>query len=159
VAIAEGARLWKAGRIEPVRFSRWLSAALVALALLWGVVLAVLPDNVGHALLGSTWASARALLLPLVLVMAAVGAGLGALAGLRVLGASRNSMRARLVVVPLIVVGSVSGAVIGDASGAAWGWALATSLAVAVWWRQLVVAQRNAGTEQIGAPEMLAVLS
>ena len=158
VAIAEGARLWKTGRVEPVRFSRWLAGALVTLALAWGGVLALLPDNVGHALLGSTWASARTLLLPLVLVMAAVGAGLGALAGLRVLGASRNSMRARLLVVPLVVVGSVTGAVMGDASGAAWGWAVATALAVVVWWRQLLLAQREAGAEQIGATEILAVL-
>ncbi len=159
VAIAEGARLWKSGRVDPVRFSRWLSIGLAAMALMWGAALAVLPQSVGERLLGDTWSGARSLLLPLVLVMASVGAGLGALAGLRVLGAAGASLRARLVVVPLVVVGSVAGAAIGDARGAAWGWAIATSLAVVVWWRRLLVAHREAIGKDVDATELMAVLT
>jgi O-antigen/teichoic acid export membrane protein len=144
VGITEGARLWRSGRAEPRKFAAWLSAGLATLAVLWGAALAALPAGAGRALLGATWPDARALWVPIVIVMAGVGAGLGALAGLRVVGDARASLAGGLTVAPLTMVASVTGAWLGGTRGAAWGWAIASVIGVGIWWRQLARAGRSA---------------
>jgi len=68
---------------------------------------------------------------------------LGALCALRVLGASRASLGARLIVAPLVVGATVVGGTTFGARGAAWGWATASALAVYVWYRQLLRHERD----------------
>jgi hypothetical protein len=68
--------------------------------------------------------------------MAAAGAITGASIGLRALVAARRSLRARLLVSLLQLVGATGGAAAGGARGAAWGLAIAGFLGAAVFWRQ-----------------------
>jgi O-antigen/teichoic acid export membrane protein len=142
VAVPESARLWHSGRGRPVDHARWLAAALATAALAWGIVAATLPDSVGRMLLGASWSAGREVLVPLTIVMVAMGLNLGALCALRVLGASRASLTARVAIAPLVLVATVGGGAAAGAEGAAWGWAAASTAAVFVWYRQLA---RHAG--------------
>jgi O-antigen/teichoic acid export membrane protein len=135
VAVPESARLWRAERGTPLRHGAWLGTGLAALALVWGAVVACIPDGLGHDLLGASWDPARSLLVPLVVVMVTMGVNLGFLCALRVLGAAKESLAVRLVSAPLVLVLAILGGAIDGANGAAWGWALAGVLALPLWWR------------------------
>ncbi len=119
VGIQEGVRL----RERSLRALSNLVTALTILmplgALLWGAALTALPQSAGNLLLKSNWASARHLLVPATFLAAGSACMLGAVIGLRSLGAARDSMRARLWGVPLIVVGGLLGASLAGAYGAA----------------------------------------
>lgn len=115
-----------------------VGAGLCLLALAGGAVLAVMPAALGRELLGSSFASGHALLLPMTLLLASTGVNIGAIVGLRCMGAVDRSLRTRLMTAPLLVVSGATGAVLGGAFGAASALALANWIAAALWWRQLV---------------------
>lgn len=85
-------------------------------------------DQRGASLLGSTWTSARDVLLPVGLASVAGGVVAGAVAGLRSLAAARELLRIRLFTIPTTLALPIGGAVLGDARGLAWG------IAASVWW-------------------------
>jgi O-antigen/teichoic acid export membrane protein len=142
VAVPESARLWRAGRGSPARHGAWVSATLASLALVWGLLVALIPDEVGQDLLGASWTAARSLLAPLVVVMVLMGMNLGWFCALRVLGAARESLGVRLVSAPLVLAFAMVGGALDGAEGAAWGWALAGVVAVPLWWRAVKRASR-----------------
>jgi O-antigen/teichoic acid export membrane protein len=153
VVVPESARLWSAGRGTPREHARWVSALLATIAVGWGLVIALLPNDLGTALLGSSWAPARSVLVPLVVVMAAMGVNLGPFCALRALRAAREGLWARLVAAPAMFVAPLIGGAIAAASGAAWGWAAATLLAIPIW----LVALARADTATRPVPQASGV--
>lgn len=102
------------------------SFALVAAAML-GFYLALTPSQ-GEMILGSTWDTARQVLVPVGLASIAGGILAGPIAGLRSLAAAREVLRIRFITIPTTVALPVLGAILGDARGLAFG------IAISVWW-------------------------
>jgi O-antigen/teichoic acid export membrane protein len=131
---------------ELVRLRRRMPHVLVSSCLVVGGVLAgamalaggathLLPDSIGRTMLGDSWAPARDVLGVVALDWAAIGFGMGAVVGLRVLAAARRSLRVRVALAPLTVVVPLVGVTAG-ARGAAWGYATVSVFAAGVWWQQ-----------------------
>jgi O-antigen/teichoic acid export membrane protein len=145
VTVPEAARILKRSPERLWRFCLMLGAALALAALAWGGALTLLlPYGLGQFLIGSIWRSAYPLMVPTTLWFAGVGAGIGASAGLRALGASRRSLFAQTSYSIIFVVMSLVGAYYGGAMGAAVGSAVAVVPGTALWWRQLWLAMRDA---------------
>jgi O-antigen/teichoic acid export membrane protein len=144
VAVPEAARvLRRSVRALPV-FCLLLGGAQAVAALAWGLLLLfLLPDKWGHALLGEVWLTASALVLPATLSVACAGFNTGAAAGLRALGIARRSLKAQLCASAFYLVGGVLGGALGGARGSAWGAASATFAAAFVWWFTLRVGIRE----------------
>lgn len=131
--VPEGAQ----ARDRPARLLRIMvvatggvTAASVAL-MLAGLVL---PDAWGSALFGSTWPDAQQLMFPMGLAMLTGGLATGGYAGVRSLGAVRESLRARLqAAAPQLVL-----PVIGVTVAAGWGYSMGLAVAQAamalIWW-------------------------
>jgi hypothetical protein len=62
----------------------------------------------------------------------------GAIISLRALAAARRSLRARLLVSPVILCCGLIGAALGQAPGVAWGFVIGNSFAAVVFWYHLV---------------------
>ena len=150
VVVPESARQWRAGRGTPLQHAALVGVGLAACAVIWGAVMALIPSGVGRDLLGATWPGARSALVPVVVVMAGVGATLGALCGLRVLAAARDSMWARGVSAALVVFAVLAGGAASGVTGAAWGWAVAAWAGAGVWWTRLRALERRRAREATG---------
>lgn len=144
VTVAEGARVLRRDPHRLLPFCAVLGAGQAAAALAWGMVLLIgLPDEVGHALLGTVWDSASALILPVTLSVAGAGFASGAAAGLRALGAAKRSLRVQLISSGCYFGFGVTGAVVAGAPGSAWGTATAVLGGSVLWWLQLRAGLRD----------------
>ncbi|MEP9381739.1 hypothetical protein [Nocardioides sp. KR10-350] len=120
------------------RFCLLLGAGQAALAAVWGIaMLIVLPLGLGRLALGDTWHGVAALILPGTIVVCLGCLSGGATTGLRAMGVAKRSLLAQLTGSALYVVGGGLGAWAGGAQGSAWGYAVGSAIAVAVWWWQL----------------------
>lgn len=143
-AIPEGARLRQRSFAALASGMVLVSLGVTVVALSWGVVTGVLlPESVGRAVLGDTWPMAVAVVPALTFFLAATGAGLGAVSGLRVLEQPKRSLVVRCAFAPLALAGGVVGALIAGAPGALWGQAGPMALAAGVWWLQFQRARRE----------------
>ena len=134
-AVPEGIRLMHRSGLGALRRPAVaISLLMSAAALVWGLLVSSLPDQVGVALLGETWASASALILPMAIVVAISTLSLGAEIGLRVLADARGSLRARTVEAVSQTVGGVIGAWKFGALGSVFGLALGGILGVVAHW-------------------------
>lgn len=123
---------------------RRLAAGLGLLTLGWGVLVVNLPDAVGEALLGQSWAGTSSVLVVMTWSAVAGGIGFAPVVGLRALAASRHSLRARgSVAVGTLVLGCL-GATLGAAKGALTGVASAETVGVGVYWRAFAEAESDA---------------
>jgi O-antigen/teichoic acid export membrane protein len=123
IAVPEGVRI---RRRNPGRFRLailGLGAGLAVVILAWVLGLSVLPVEIGQALLGDSWVSARVVLIPLGLSLVFQGMSGGGLVGLRVLADASSSLRARLLDASFGVCLAVGGGLLGGAIGASWGFA------------------------------------
>lgn len=118
-------------------------AVLAGSNLLWGGILLALPEQVGHALLGKSWTSARPLIFILAVGAAAFGAQTAAIAALRVLAAANRSLRARVIAAPVSLLVAISGGIVAGARGAAIGIAIGSLLSAVVTWIQWLAARRE----------------
>jgi O-antigen/teichoic acid export membrane protein len=144
VSVVEAARVRRRAPHRLSRFCLSLGLAQACACALWGLgLLFVLPDAAGYALLGDVWPAAAALIVPTTFNVMAGSMGDGAAAGLRALGASRNSLRAQLVTAVAYGACGVIGAALDGARGSAWGVALGTAIGAACAWQQLRVALRR----------------
>lgn len=98
-----------------------------AAAAMLGIFLALSPAE-GRLILGSTWESARTLVLPVGLASMAGGMMAGPMAGLRSLSAAKALLRVRFIILPTTIALPVIGAVVWEAEGLAYG------IALSVWW-------------------------
>lgn len=104
------------------------SATFAALAAAMLGIFLVLNPAEGRLVLGSTWTSARAVILPVGLASIAGGVLAGPMAGLRSLAAAKALLRIRFFTLPTTIALPVIGAVGWEAKGLAYG------IAVSVWW-------------------------
>jgi hypothetical protein len=144
VAVAEGARVGRRSPSRLARLSLLVSAGMSLAAVLWGVVVVLLPDAIGTRVMGSTWYAAAEVVVPYALVTIGLTASAGPQTGLRALAAARRGLRARLLAAPLMLAGAIGGAALGGAVGAAWGMAAGYWAAAVVWWWQFRLAVREA---------------
>lgn len=132
---------------EGVRFRKrhpsLFPAAVVVFALvlggvnlLWGGIFLVVPERVGEALLGKSWASAQPLILILAVGAAAFGVQTAAIAALRVLAAANRSLKARVIAAPVSLVAVIVGSTVAGAKGAAIGITAGPLLAAPITWAQ-----------------------
>ena len=140
------------GRLR--RYCLLIGGGLLAVSAVWGALLLFLPTPIGRALLGDSWDAAQPVLLPLAILAASSGLRVGAFVGLRALALVRESLAARTASSLLQVSGGVTGAVVADALGAAWGMAVANVAGSVIWWGMLVRALRGREPEPVssGAP-------
>lgn len=138
VVVPEGARADVVGRRSVVRTAVAAAAALGGITVVWTAVVVVLPDRIGTALLGDTWAAAHDIALPFGAFMTTEAVVFGASIGLRLLADARSSLRAASVAgTSLVVVVAVlaSRAPLGTT---VWAMVAVGALGIVVWWRALV---------------------
>lgn len=121
------ARGWVSGAIK-------LSALVTGLGLVWGCMFLFVPDVVGEALLGATWAQTERVLLALVVYQAGSAIAMGPATMLYAMDRARVTLSIHAVLAPLMFLGGIGGVVLGGAEGAAWGFATAMWLVVPAWW-------------------------
>ncbi len=136
--VPEAVRLLKGGSRRLLLLSGIVSGGLAVVTLLWAGLILLLPTRLGVSTIGSVWYTARPLIVPLALGLAMLGMVMGAVISLRALAAARRSLRARLVVSPVVLASGLAGAVLHGAFGAAWGIAAGNSFAAFVFWYHLV---------------------
>lgn len=142
VAIPEGLRLFARSPGHLVRGAAAFATGLALAALAFGGVLLLVPDDLGRALLDESWDAARPLVVPITLRFVTSAARAGAQLGLRTLSDASGSLRARLIASVLLLGGTLVGAVVGGALGAAWGMTLTGVVGSAVWWTQFLASVR-----------------
>lgn len=104
------------------------SASFAALAAaMLGIFLLLDPEE-GRLILGSTWTSARTVIVPVGLASIAGGVLAGPMAGLRSLAAAKALLRIRFFTLPTTIVLPIAGAIGWEAKGLAYG------IAISVWW-------------------------
>lgn len=137
IALPELSRLSIRRPKAVVPVSATIGVGLASLALLGGMAVWAVPDWLGQELLGESLVPARSVLLPVTIFLASTGVNIGAILGLRSMGAANRSVRVRLAMAPILVSAGAIGAVLDGAFGAAVGLAVANWLAAIAWWWQL----------------------
>lgn len=136
ITLPELVRILKSRPSSFARTSAAVSIVLAAGGLAYTALILVFGETLGPMLLGKTWPNARDVVLPLALAATSTGAWLGANVGLRALQQPSRSLRIRLVVTTLTLVGGVMGVLVSGAPGAAWGLAITSLLGIPIWWWQ-----------------------
>ena len=112
-----------------------VSVTLGSVAAIWGLVLMLVPRQVGEAMLGSSWTATRSLLPIWVAFYVLSGLVAGPTIGLRGLGAARASLRLRAVVAPIGLTLGLLGAIADGPKGASVGLLIGNLIALPFWWR------------------------
>ena len=133
---AVGAAAQGPGRL--VRVVRTVAVAQFALVGAFGAVVLVMPDAVGSAILGASWAVAQPVLPPLIVGYLGIAGTFACHIGLRALAAARRSLRATIITAVLTLTLGILGATAAGAVGAAWGLAIAALLGLVVWTTELL---------------------
>jgi O-antigen/teichoic acid export membrane protein len=154
IVVPEGARL----SLRSVRKLRHLceatSAVLAALAGLLAATLLLLPSSLLVSFIGPIWHSIRPLVPAVACMLGAAGLNIGAIGGLRALGRSDLSFRARAATAPVTLVAGVVGALADGARGMSYGLALGEfATAFAVW----SVLLRHTAEKTVVGPAMVEV--
>jgi O-antigen/teichoic acid export membrane protein len=103
-------------------------------SLVTAIVLVALPDWVGAALLGDTWASAREVVVPSATALAGYGFQTAAMLGFRAHQVAVRTMVLHLINFPIPALCGIAGFAAAGVVGAAWGLcASATLTALALW--------------------------
>jgi O-antigen/teichoic acid export membrane protein len=142
MAVPEAARVINRWPRRLLSFCLLLGGSQATACMLWGAALLFIPSQVGELMLGSTWLSASALIIPTTLALAAGSLFDGALVGLRALGASRRSMPVRVARAIAWAVAGIVGAFLGGAAGSVWCTVIANFMGVALIWWQFGIAIR-----------------
>jgi O-antigen/teichoic acid export membrane protein len=139
--LPEGVRIRRS--FSRLRFLvRALSAVNTVLVLAVGAVLLALPDSVGEAILGDTWADTRPVILPMIVFGVTGTIVSGPSMGLRVLSKASVCLRNRVVIAPVTIAATIVGMLVAGAVGAAWGMVAAGLLNVVIWVRSWLVESR-----------------
>jgi O-antigen/teichoic acid export membrane protein len=160
VVVPEGAQ----ARDQPRKIRKIMLAASAGVGTMAVALMAVgvlLPDWIGTALFGDTWAKATTLMVPMGIAMLMGGLATGGYAGVRSLGAIRESLQARLrSAVPQLIC-PVVGVALAGGVGYALGYSVAQAAMCAVWWLAFLraLAARTPGAPAAPADEPDALSS
>lgn len=122
---------------RPMRVAAMTSSALVLISALYTAVLLLIPNSLGTALLGDTWAGAQDVLLPIALGSVVAGGKLGPVILIYGMGRVRNTFRLVATLAVCAVTFMAIGAAVGGVVGLAWGMCLAQAVVVPLWFVQL----------------------
>ena len=136
VATAEGVRQLRESPRRLAHDCRWLSLALTAGVLAWGMIVVLVPRSIGESVLRTNWDAGRSLVVPLLIAFVGYASTFGASIGLHCLAAARRILRAECIGAGLTLFFGLTGAYLAGARGGAWGLAVAGSLkSVNAWWQ------------------------
>ncbi len=152
VVVPEATRILRDARDRFRGFCLMISGGLFAGALALGVMLMLVPDALGRAVLGKVWDPASTVLLPTSLVLAFAGLSAGAGWGLRAMGAAKRALRAQLWSSAASVALGLLGAWSGGARGCCWGMAGAVAFGAGLMWHELNQALRERTTTTAAVP-------
>jgi O-antigen/teichoic acid export membrane protein len=119
------------------------------------IVLLVLPDQVGEAVLGDSWKVAEPLLLATGVQIVFLGLMSGVRAGLLGMRAIGKVMRIDVVTTALVLVASIVGAEINGALGAIWGITFVQALVAIAMWTTFLAQTSRADPDAAAANEPL----
>jgi O-antigen/teichoic acid export membrane protein len=115
-----------------------ISSFIIAINLCWGLILLLMPDTVGVALLGPTWRNTEQVLPAMIVFSAAIAGGTGPSCVFRALDRTRNILISSLAFGPLFLTFSIGGLLTAGARGASVGMALAALLVLPLYWVLLI---------------------
>ena len=150
IALPEAVRIAARSRTRLIEAAVAFSGFLASAVIIVGLVMANLPDQVGTAILGQTWALAQSVLIPYTFLIAGAMAAAGPTIGLRAIGQAFESMVVGATRSGLSLIGAVVGAAGQGATGATLGMAVGQwAGAAATWWRFLArVRTRNPALDE-----------
>lgn len=125
-----------------------VTAVLLAIDLVWGLILIFLPAAWGNQVLGATWSGTSAIMLPMVLNTVFVAMSTGPIAAMRALSDTRRTFRVYVAFGPTLLVMAVLGGALWGAQGAGWGYGLSAMLFAPVWW---IALRRSVRAHEAGA--------
>jgi hypothetical protein len=108
----------------------------------WTAVGLALPDAIGEAIIGATWAEAQRVLLPLGLTMIGMSIVACALVGVRAFDGTKG-FGARMQSIPFQLACPVTGALVGDLTGFVVGLAVGYAVSAAIWLATLERVRRS----------------
>lgn len=129
------------------RIAGIVAIALGSLAAVWMLFLMVMPEAWGLWLLKENWAGAKGTILPTGVGMVCISMAIGPNLGLKARALGNAVLRVTVVQAPLLVVLGTGGAALADAPGAAWGFAAAQAVGLALTWREFLAAERHHAPE------------
>lgn len=112
-----------------------ISGGLTVVTLAYAGALLVLPEPVGRALFGDSWAGAAGVLLPLGVNAVASALNLGPGALLLGMGLARKTLTFNLVKGPVLLALLIPGTLLYGATGAAWALAVTEAAVLPFWFR------------------------
>jgi O-antigen/teichoic acid export membrane protein len=136
---------------EWVRSALALSLFITLSGVAWGVLFFVLPNAVGQALLGDSWRGTESVLFASIVGQAGAAIVTGPSTMLYAMDRARVTIRIHVVLAVLLFACGVGGVLIGGASGAAWGFAVAFWSVVPAWW-VLLHREARRTARQVAAP-------
>jgi O-antigen/teichoic acid export membrane protein len=117
------------------RFCTAVAAVLVGLVLAWGALLLLLPERVGTAAFGSSWAGIRSVVTFTVVEYVFVAVGAAAFLGLKVRQRAGDLIRSRtLAAAVTVVAGAAAAGYVGDVVAVAAGLAVSALFMAATAW-------------------------
>jgi O-antigen/teichoic acid export membrane protein len=119
------------------------SVALGSFAAVWVAVMVLLPNKIGHMILGNSWDGASKVMLPSGLVLVAGAIVLGASNSLVALSRADLMLRTTLVQGPLMLILGLFGAFRWGAPGAAYGFAISQFIGAVVCWYSFLQADAD----------------
>lgn len=145
---------------DPQRWRIALAASgvMTAISLAYTLVMVLLPDAIGEALVSDKWAGTQTVLLPICIGSMAGAATLGPALNIYAMGLANRTFILHAFEAPLMLGSLFVGATFWGAPGAAWGLAADQVLMIPIWYWTLhrILAQRaRAGGASPGADESL----
>jgi hypothetical protein len=110
--------------------------AMAFVAVLGTIAASLIPQSVGHAILGASWVGAI-LIIPTGLAVAANAMTLGAMIGYRAIGVAIQTMWLQILWLPMTALGAIGGYWLYGTPGAAYGMALTSAVFAGLIWQQL----------------------
>jgi O-antigen/teichoic acid export membrane protein len=119
------------------------SVLATAIAAANALVILLLPDSLGEAVLGDAWDAAEPLLLPVGVQIVFLGVMTGARAGLLGVRGIRKAMVIDVISTVMVLGATISGAAIDGVEGALWAVAFVHGLTSIVWWMVFLARERG----------------
>jgi len=132
---------------ERWRMSTWIGLFMAVVAGAYGLILLLLPHEVGELLFRDSWDGARVVLLPMVVGTVCWALWQGHTLIIYAMGLARRAFWIMAVEAPLVFPLMIGGAMIGGSRGAAWGLCLDQASSLPLWlWMFRRVMREHPGT-------------